>query len=220
MDIDHFNNALILFSIYETQKDNIGSDLRDIIAFSDYVNHSIMNFDEFYYSINYLIHNKFIKEKNKKYFVEKYFIEWFLNKYQKNKRIYVFKTVEEIEKYLKTSKNEIYEKCLTKITKKYFDSKVKEYIDGNDLEIYFSGNTTWNNFAKICENIKTNNTEKLLEIFNNDIKLVNVIEYRLLDTSMHWIESKIPALNNIRPIDCINNKKLLKSLKECLLRMD
>ena len=63
MDIDHFNNALILFSIYETQKDNIGSDLRDIIAFSDYVNHSIMNFDEFYYSINYLIHNKFIKKK-------------------------------------------------------------------------------------------------------------------------------------------------------------
>ena len=217
--IDHFNNALLLFSIYETQKDNKGSDLRDIIAFSDYVNHSILDFDEFYSSINYLIYNKFVKEKKNKYFVEKLFRDWFSNEY-KNKRIYVLKAVEKIEKYLKTFENGINEKCLTKITEKYFNNKVNKYIEGSNLENYFAGNIAWNKFAKICENIKTKNTDKLLDIFNNDKKLVNVIEYRLMDESIKWIESRIPALNNIRPIDCVKNDKLIKRLKECLLRMD
>ena len=94
----------------------------------------------------------------------------------------------------------------------------KTYEDG--LENYYAGDKVWKKFAKICSNIKTKNTKKLLSLFNNNIEVVNVIEYRNMETSLKWIELEIPALNNLKPIDCIKNKKLLKRLKECLLRMD
>ena len=67
---------------------------------------------------------------------------------------------------------------------------------------------------------RTKSTNELLNLLNNDIKLVNVIEYREMENSLFWIKSYISALNNLRPIDCVNDDKLLKRLKECLLRMD
>ena len=89
----------------------------------------------------------------------------------------------------------------------------------DELENYYCGDDAWENFAEICKNIETDNTKKLLELLNNDVKLANVIEYRLSENSLSWITRNIPALNNLKPVDCINDDKLLKRLKECLLRM-
>ena len=88
------------------------------------------------------------------------------------------------------------------------------------LEKYYIGEKHWKKFAKEYKNIKTKNTNKLLELLNYNIKLVNVIEGIIGNTSLKWIKRNIPALNNLRPVDCIKSSKLLKRLKECLLRMD
>jgi hypothetical protein len=92
-------------------------------------------------------------------------------------------------------------------------------IEEDGLEKFYAGNDAWEKFAELCKDIKTNNTNELLNLLNNDIKLVNVIEWRVRENSLYWIKEKIPALNNLRPIDCIDNGILLNRLKECLLRM-
>ena len=74
-------------------------------------------------------------------------------------------------------------------------------------------------WQKNYENIETMNTKELLKLLNNDIKLVNVIEGIVVNSSIMWIKRDIPALNNRKPIDCIKNDFLLVRLKECLLRM-
>ncbi|GHU18520.1 hypothetical protein FACS189475_04140 [Betaproteobacteria bacterium] len=98
--------------------------------------------------------------------------------------------------------------------------KIKSEIlfDENLLENYYDDNT-WSKFAECFKNIKTKNTKYLLELFDNNIELVNVIEWRTED-SLYWIKAKVPALNNLRPVDCIKDDDLLKRLKVCLLRMD
>ena len=93
-------------------------------------------------------------------------------------------------------------------------------LNNSEIENYYINDEAWENFAKICKNIETKHTKELLTLLNNDIKLVNVIEYRVLENSLDWITRNIPALNNLRPIDCVNDDNLLKRLKECLLRMD
>jgi hypothetical protein len=87
------------------------------------------------------------------------------------------------------------------------------------LENYYAGDAAWKKMAELCKGIKTRNTKELLNLLDNDINLVNVIEARVGESSLFWIKRKIPALNNLRPVDCINNDTLLKRLKECLLRM-
>ena len=89
----------------------------------------------------------------------------------------------------------------------------------DNLENYYAGEDCWENLAKNYENIETMNTKELLNLLNNDIKLVNVIEGIVGNSSIMWIKRNIPALNNMKPIDCINNDFLLIRLKECLLRM-
>jgi hypothetical protein len=99
MQNNNYNNALLLYFIYETQTHS-GSELKNIIAYADYVNHAIVTYEEFNNSIRYLIKNELTKEIDKKIFVENKFKEWFLNEYKNNKKINISKAVEKIQKYL------------------------------------------------------------------------------------------------------------------------
>jgi hypothetical protein len=87
------------------------------------------------------------------------------------------------------------------------------------LENYFDGEENWKNFAKIYKKIETENTNELLTLLNHNIELANSIEGLIGNNSVNWLYRHVPALNNLRPIDCINDEKLLKRLKECLMRM-
>jgi hypothetical protein len=82
-------------------------------------------------------------------------------------------------------------------------------IEDNSLEKYFNENN-WVKFYEYFKNHKTKNTEKLLEKLNGNIELVEVIEGVVGDVAIEWIDRKIPALNNIKPIDCTNDEKLTK----------
>ncbi|MHC6204297.1 hypothetical protein ACYULU_14045 [Breznakiellaceae bacterium SP9] len=67
-DCSHDNNyinAIIVYSILQAEDDN-GTDVENIIANSDCIDHSIMNYEEFSNGLNYLMEINIVKEENKK----------------------------------------------------------------------------------------------------------------------------------------------------------
>jgi cell division protein ZapA (FtsZ GTPase activity inhibitor) len=126
---NNYNQALLLYSILETENDN-GAELEDLIAYADYVNHAIMTYDEFNEGINYLLKYKLVKEIDKRVFAEESFKEWFRNEYKSKKRIVLLSAVNKIQKYLEKveKENDINKNIETKINEKDFENNVKEYI--------------------------------------------------------------------------------------------
>jgi hypothetical protein len=126
--IKNYNGALLLYSIFSTEDGN-GSELKNIIAHIDYINHAIITFKEFTDGINYLLSNGLVEEKNKKYFTNKRYKEWYENEYKNRKRIYLEKVVEKTSKYLNTTlRNNNIENIKTEINETYFEDSIKEYI--------------------------------------------------------------------------------------------
>ena len=80
----------------------------------------------------------------------------------------------------------------------------------------------WKEFAKYYVNdnsISRKNNKKLLEKLNNDKVLVSVIEGVVGETAIDWIDRKIPALNNGKPINFVKDSKKLEKLKSILMEM-
>jgi hypothetical protein len=88
----------------------------------------------------------------------------------------------------------------------------------DSLEKYYNENN-WKKFSELCKDYHSNNVEKLVEKLNMDIELSKVIDKIVGETAVDWIDRKIPALNNIAPVECIKNRKLKNRLKEMLMRM-
>jgi hypothetical protein len=83
-----------------TASSETGADLKTIIAYIDYVDHSIISWAELFNGLNKLKSIGAINEKNKKIFLTKKFNAWWLKKYQTIRRFNVLKQVEEIDAYL------------------------------------------------------------------------------------------------------------------------
>jgi hypothetical protein len=88
----------------------------------------------------------------------------------------------------------------------------------DSLEKYYNENN-WEKFSELCKDYHSNNTEKLIEKLNMDMELSKVIDKIVGESSVDWINRKIPALNNITPIECLKNRKLKNRLKVMLMRM-
>ncbi|MDR0731724.1 MAG: hypothetical protein LBF63_08650 [Treponema sp.] len=88
----------------------------------------------------------------------------------------------------------------------------------DSLEKYYNENN-WKKFSELCKGYHSNNTEKLIEKLNMDIELSKVIDKAVGKNAVDWINRKIPALNNITPIECLRNRKLKNRLKVMLMRM-
>ena len=89
-----------------------------------------------------------------------------------------------------------------------------------ELEKYFTDDN-WNEFSNIFNLSYIVGKEEILlreKISNND-KMSTIIYQIHGSESLNWIYSKVPALDNLRPIDCITNDNLKKRLKVCLMRM-
>ena len=124
--MDNYNNALLLYSIYCTQNKNLGSEIKEIIACADHANHAIMTYSEFKNSIKCLLEKDLIYIMNKKIFIKNLFKEWYANEFMDKKRIYIFKVIEKIQKFLitvDTTKNIIE----LNITKEDFQNGINEY---------------------------------------------------------------------------------------------
>jgi len=73
----------------------------------------------------------------------------------------------------------------------------------------------WRKFAEYYKNIDVPriDTEELLKKLGNDIELVRVIEGIVGESAIEWIERKLPALNNGKPVNFVKNKKKLNKMK-------
>ncbi len=90
----------------------------------------------------------------------------------------------------------------------------------NKLEQYYSGDSNWIQFASYYKLIpNTMHTIKLIRLLNNDELLAKVIEGLIGEKAINWIMKQIPALDNLRPIDCISTVDLLYRLRTMLMRM-
>ena len=124
--MDSYNNALLQYFIYCTQNERTGSEIKEIIACADHANHAIMTYAEFKNGIKYLLEKDLINIIDKKIFIKDLFKEWYVNEFADKKRIYIFKIIEKIKKFLITVDNtkEVIE---LNITKEDFQNGINEY---------------------------------------------------------------------------------------------
>ncbi|MEL1241439.1 hypothetical protein [Flavobacterium flavipallidum] len=85
-----------------------------------------------------------------------------------------------------------------------------------ELEKYYS-EENWKGFSKTFESV--NAPKNLMMTLNNDEELAKVIFGILQNESFDWLNKNIPALDNLKPISCLENGHLSKRLKVCLTRM-
>ena len=116
MEFD-FNDAWILNSITNTETENDGAQLIDIIAYCDYSNHSIITISEINNSLDKLVFVNIILIQNNKFSINNGNYKDWWKKYSEKKRIYIFKAVEETLKFLNKSFPEIvYRKSNLKVS--------------------------------------------------------------------------------------------------------
>ncbi|PKV51538.1 uncharacterized protein DUF2384 [Aquimarina sp. MAR_2010_214] len=90
-----------------------------------------------------------------------------------------------------------------------------------ELEKYFDGQKSWLDFlSNFNEEWKSSEFQKsLLNKLNNQIDIAKVIYFHIGENSLEWINKKIPALDNLTPLECLKTEKTTNRLKECLMRM-
>lgn len=109
----NYTDSLVLVSIFNTGGASDGAALIDVIAFADYADHSILNFDEFASSLNKLAKAGIIEQRVGRLFTTDTYTSWQQSNLKKYKRIYIGKMID----------------------------RAKEYINSSFLEINFSANT-------------------------------------------------------------------------------
>jgi len=95
----------------------------------------------------------------------------------------------------------------------------------NKLEQYFdsNGSLAWDTLVKLATETYWTNSEsqKLLgRSLNNHTDIAKVMYARLGEASLQWIHNKVPALDGLSPLECLETLELIKRLKEGLCRMD
>ena len=94
--------------------------------------------------------------------------------------------------------------------------KLEQYFDSSASQGW-QALVTWS-----TENYWTNSdSQKLLEqTLNNHTYIAKVIYARFGEASLEWVHSKVPTLDNLSPLSCLETPELIKRLKEALSRMD
>ena len=89
------------------------------------------------------------------------------------------------------------------------------------LENYYSGDADWKEFSSLFDEqwISSDFQNSLLLKLDNKTDLAKVIYHHFLESSLKWINRKVPALNGLTPLECIQNEDTEMRLRECLMRM-
>ena len=89
------------------------------------------------------------------------------------------------------------------------------------LEQYYNGQKSWLEFSSnFNDEWKSSEFQKsLLNKLNNQIDIARVIYFHIGENSLEWLNKKIPALNNLTPLECLKTEKTTNRLKVCLMRM-
>ncbi len=89
------------------------------------------------------------------------------------------------------------------------------------LEQYFDSEERWLEFSELFKEFWNDSDSQidLLELCNKQKDIAMVIYYHTGNNYKKWLNSKVPALDNLMPIECFNDEILIKRLKVCLRRM-
>ncbi|MCW1148234.1 hypothetical protein [Flavobacterium lacisediminis] len=85
-----------------------------------------------------------------------------------------------------------------------------------ELEKYYS-EENWKGFSITFQSVNAPND--LIMSLNDDEELAKVIFGILEKDCNNWLNKNIPALDNLKPLECIEEEHLLKRLKVCLTRI-
>ena len=86
------------------------------------------------------------------------------------------------------------------------------------IEQYFD-DKHWDEFSEFCPEPTDSEPFHLLTQKIDDRELARVIWLRREEHFLNWIDSSIPALEGLTPMDCLSSLGLTNRLKVCLLRM-
>lgn len=88
------------------------------------------------------------------------------------------------------------------------------------LENYYSGDENWDELEELAlkEHRGVPEIAEISKRLGGNLGLACVIYATVGNGAIEWLERKIPALDNIRPLDCINDPLLIKRLREALMR--
>lgn len=83
-----------------------------------------------------------------------------------------------------------------------------------------SDTESWQNFVSLCDEFWIDSVmqTQLLTELSGDIEIAKVINYHLLENALKWISTKVPALDDLTPLECMKTEILKKRLKTALLR--
>lgn len=98
-----FKDAWLLHSIYASEKPELGADLRDIIAYADYVNHDILTYAELAASLPKLLIIGLVVQLNKNLVTTDIYKAWWASKFENKKTIYVLKALDDAKTFLNSS---------------------------------------------------------------------------------------------------------------------
>jgi hypothetical protein len=88
------------------------------------------------------------------------------------------------------------------------------------LEQFYPGDEKWHRFVDMFDEfVSRQEVQDLAKKLNGDVKLAAVIYGSVGSGSEKWIASKIPALDDISPFECIGDSDLLNRLRTALMRM-
>ncbi|MBZ5795181.1 MbcA/ParS/Xre antitoxin family protein [Burkholderia contaminans] len=89
------------------------------------------------------------------------------------------------------------------------------------LERYYAGDDSWKEFSDLFSKYKDlPEVQELARDLHGQLDLAYTIYWVAGPESVKkWINSNVPALDSIRPIDCAGDSELIKRLRECLMRM-
>ena len=125
----NFTNALLLSAIIDCGGVTKGTELKNIIDYTDRLNYPILKFEEFNASIKYLFQLGLVEEIDKRYFVNK---NWYNKKFRHRPKNYKLGMIKNLQKqlYMAEKNYEFIENIETKITEIDFENTIEEYIMG------------------------------------------------------------------------------------------
>ncbi|MBN3822063.1 hypothetical protein G3O00_00320 [Burkholderia sp. Ac-20384] len=87
------------------------------------------------------------------------------------------------------------------------------------LEQYYPGDASWQRFVAVFS--QSRSKQEVLELaqsLDGDVDLATVI-YEVVGPGYNtWIRRKVPAMDDLTPIDCIRDPALMNRLRTTLMR--
>lgn len=97
--VNNFNEALFIYAVYSSSSERAGAKLENIIAYNDYLNHTIPTYSEFIDSGIKLINAGLIKQTGNEFHVTIKFKDWFIMHIPANKSTHI-EIIKSVQKFL------------------------------------------------------------------------------------------------------------------------